>query len=113
MDDVNGVTVKKFKAGDAVPVNATKEVYASLFAPRRSLIPERLTLAGHSLSAGTDLISLVFFVVALNKLIYQSAFVTSTLDNCHVSLLLFRNWHNHVCIHCSKTGKLLYHQLEL
>ncbi|WZZ21535.1 hypothetical protein YC2023_122922 [Brassica napus] len=35
MDNVNvngnGVAVKKFKAGDAVPVNATKEVYASLF----------------------------------------------------------------------------------
>lgn len=27
----NGITVKKFKAADKVPVNATKEVYASLF----------------------------------------------------------------------------------
>ncbi|WZY75590.1 hypothetical protein YC2023_021974 [Brassica napus] len=56
MDDgnVNGVTVKKFKAGDAVPVNATKEVYASLFTSSKKKSDFRETYSCRSLPLGRN-----------------------------------------------------------
>ncbi|KAF2612771.1 hypothetical protein F2Q70_00007859 [Brassica cretica] len=54
MDDVNGVTVKKFKAGDAVPVNATKEVYASLFTCSKKKFDSRETYSCRSLPLGRN-----------------------------------------------------------
>ncbi|KAJ0266828.1 Replication termination factor 2 [Hirschfeldia incana] len=56
MDDgnVNGVAVKKFKAGDAVPVNATKEVYASLFTSSKKKSDFRETYSCRSLPLGRN-----------------------------------------------------------
>ena len=58
MDDVNvngnGVSVKKFKAGDAVPVNATKEVYASLFTSSKKKSDFRETYSCRSLPLGRN-----------------------------------------------------------
>ncbi|KAF8074409.1 hypothetical protein N665_1104s0017 [Sinapis alba] len=56
MDDAsgNGVTVKKFKAGDAVPVNATKEVYASLFTSSKKKSDFRETYSCRSLPLGRN-----------------------------------------------------------
>ena len=54
MDDVNGVTEKKFKAGDAVPVNATKEVYASLFTSSKKKSDSRETYSCRSLPLGRN-----------------------------------------------------------
>ncbi|KAF8102544.1 hypothetical protein N665_0198s0244 [Sinapis alba] len=56
MDDgnVNGVTLKKFKAGDAVPVNATKEVYASLFTSSKKKSDFRETYSCRSLPLGRN-----------------------------------------------------------
>ena len=50
----NGVTVKKFKAGDAVPVNATKEVYASLFTSSKKKSDFRETYSCRSLPLGRN-----------------------------------------------------------
>uniref|UniRef100_A0A1J3E5D8 Protein RTF2-like protein n=1 Tax=Noccaea caerulescens TaxID=107243 RepID=A0A1J3E5D8_NOCCA len=50
----NGVTVKKFKAGDAVPVNATKEVYASLFTSSKKKTDFRETYSCRSLPLGRN-----------------------------------------------------------
>ncbi|CAA7032375.1 unnamed protein product [Microthlaspi erraticum] len=50
----NGVTVKKFKAGDAVPVNATKEVYASLFTSAKKKTDFRETYSCRSLPLGRN-----------------------------------------------------------
>ncbi|KAJ0246024.1 Replication termination factor 2 [Hirschfeldia incana] len=50
----NGVTVKKFKAGDAVPVNATKEVYASLFTSSKRKSDFRETYSCRSLPLGRN-----------------------------------------------------------
>lgn len=58
MDDgnvnANGVTGKKFKAGDAVPVNATKEVYASLFTSSKKKSDFRETYSCRSLPLGRN-----------------------------------------------------------
>ncbi|EOA14348.1 hypothetical protein CARUB_v10027528mg [Capsella rubella] len=56
MDDgnVSGVTVKKFKAGDKVPVNATKEVYASLFTSSKKKSDFRETYSCRSLPLGRN-----------------------------------------------------------
>ncbi|KAL0735048.1 hypothetical protein Bca4012_011258 [Brassica carinata] len=58
MDDgnvnINGVAVKKFKAGDAVPVNATKEVYASLFTSSKKKSDFRETYSCRSLPLGRN-----------------------------------------------------------
>lgn len=50
----NGVTGKKFKAGDAVPVNATKEVYASLFTSSKKKTDFRETYSCRSLPLGRN-----------------------------------------------------------
>ncbi|KFK27335.1 hypothetical protein AALP_AA8G369800 [Arabis alpina] len=51
----NGVTVKKkFKAGDKVPVNATKEVYASLFTSSKKKTDFRETYSCRSLPLGRN-----------------------------------------------------------
>ncbi|CAN8301453.1 unnamed protein product [Cochlearia groenlandica] len=50
----NGVTAKKFKAGEAVPVNATKEVYASLFTSSKKKTDFRETYSCRSLPLGRN-----------------------------------------------------------
>lgn len=50
----NGITVKKFKAGDKVPVNATKEVYASLFTSSKKKSDFRETYSCRSLPLGRN-----------------------------------------------------------
>ncbi|XP_010443515.1 PREDICTED: protein RTF2 homolog [Camelina sativa] len=50
----NGVTVKKFKAADKVPVNATKEVYASLFTSSKKKSDFRETYSCRSLPLGRN-----------------------------------------------------------
>ncbi|CAH8366060.1 unnamed protein product [Eruca vesicaria subsp. sativa] len=55
MDDGNvSGTVKKFKAGDKVPVNATKEVYASLFTSSKKKSDFRETYSCRSLPLGRN-----------------------------------------------------------
>ncbi|KAG7606492.1 putative replication termination factor 2 [Arabidopsis thaliana] len=50
----NGITVKKFKAADKVPVNATKEVYASLFTSSKKKSDFRETYSCRSLPLGRN-----------------------------------------------------------
>ncbi|CAL9244031.1 unnamed protein product [Arabidopsis halleri] len=50
----NGITVKKFKAGDKVPVNATKEVYASLFTSSKKKSDFKETYSCRSIPLGRN-----------------------------------------------------------